>query len=283
MSSRCIFFLTNKKLGSSYLMGGVLSKYCDGICIDSGDWESLRSITNSYIVLVKKLIGYYDPNVIQHLRKQNNKIIYIVTDAFSVNQKGFKNIISQYRDLYDLVLFPSEHASNVFRNIVNSKVLYHLWDPQVTPTLVDKFKICYFGFLRPDKIHMLDHIDHIDSSSKAPGCSNFYNDLSKYTCHYSVRDSECSEYMYGTNTKLSTAAAAHCNIVCSRDRSFIELLSEYDYYVDSIEETPEMIDRAKKEYNSKKWRDNLNRLLTVKDRTSPEKIGMRLRSFVNEF
>ena len=79
-------FLTVPKLGSSYLMGEILSKYSEGICISYNNLDVIKNLSNKNIILVKKHIGSntYSPELIEHLRKRNNKIIYIVIDGFSV-------------------------------------------------------------------------------------------------------------------------------------------------------------------------------------------------------
>ena len=72
-------FLITPGLGSSYLMGVMLSKYANGTCYSKGAFGKLAKIKNSNIILVKKFIrdpgqgDGYDPDIIQTLKKNNNK------------------------------------------------------------------------------------------------------------------------------------------------------------------------------------------------------------------
>jgi hypothetical protein len=262
-------------------MGKVLSKFCDGVYIDSADRNRIRTISNNHIILVKASIGrYYDPNFINELKKRNNKIIYIVLDELSAWYDSFVRGIKLYHELYDLVLFPSKLTHNMFKDNVNSDVLYHMWDPKLKYNTSNNFNICYFGDIRPTKTIMVSGVDHVDCTG-VPGRSSFYEDLLKYSCHYSVRDSKWLEFKYGVNTKLATAAGTRSNIICSKDTSFIELLDDYDYYVDSIDDVGEIIARAKKEFGSKKWDNNLKKMEKIRRLTSPENVSSHLKKLVS--
>lgn len=278
-------FLTVPGLGSSYLMGEILSKYSDGTCIPYNDFNTIKNLKSKNIILVKKYIGsnIYSPELIEYLRKRNNKIIYIVIDGFSVNVSEFTKKIKLYSTLYDLVLFNTEFSLKQFNNIVNSNILRHLWDPNLKYNTCNNFNLCYFGSLRNDKIFLHNNINikEIDCSKKDKKA--FYRELLNYNCHYSVRGEDWSEYKYGVNTKLSSAAATNSNIVCSKDNAFIELLPQYDYYVDNnkVETIIDMINRCETEFGSKKWNDNLLKLKKIKEETDPRVIGKQLLSFLN--
>ena len=276
-----VYFLTEKGgAGSSYLMGNILSKYCNGRCVNGTDRESISQIKNSYVILIKKFIGFPDgrsnkPSMIEAIKKNNNKIVYIVNDSLSVYADQFKVSVKKYKHLYDLVLFPSKYACEVFSERINSDVIYHLWDPQLKPNTATKFSPCYFGIRRKDKVTMIDGISHINCAGR-PGQAKFYTDLLNYNCHYSVRKKGHTSYDYGVNTKLCTAAATNSNIICSKDNAFIDLLPDYNYYVNTVEEALEMLLRVNREYESKKWFDNLSKLQRVKDITSPHNVGRQL-------
>jgi hypothetical protein len=278
-------FLTVPGLGSSYLMGEILSKYSDGTCIPYNDFNTIKNLKSKNIILVKKYIGsnIYSPELIEYLRKRNNKIIFIVIDGFSVNVSEFTKKIKLYSTLYDLVLFNTEFSLKQFNNIVNSNILRHLWDPNLKYNTCNNFNLCYFGSLRNDKIFLHNNINikEIDCSKKDKKA--FYRELLNYNCHYSVRGEDWSEYKYGVNTKLSSAAATNSNIVCSKDNAFIELLPQYDYYVDNnkVETIIDMINRCETEFGSKKWNDNLLKLKKIKEETDPRVIGKQLLSFLN--
>lgn len=278
-------FLTVPGLGSSYLMGEILSKYSDGTCIPYNDFNTIKNLKSKNIILVKKYIGsnIYSPELIEYLRKRNNKIIFIVIDGFSVNVSEFTKKIKLYSTLYDLVLFNTEYSLKQFNNIVNSNILRHIWDPNLKYNTCNNFNLCYFGSLRNDKIFLHNNINikEIDCSKKDKKA--FYRELLNYNCHYSVRGEDWSEYKYGVNTKLSSAAATNSNIVCSKDNAFIELLPQYDYYVDNnkVETIIDMINRCETEFGSKKWNDNLLKLKKIKEETDPRVIGKQLLSFLN--
>lgn len=276
-------FLVNPKLGSSYLMGTVLSKYSNGECISIKNTDTIKQLKNKNIILIKNPIGsiIYDPNLILFLKKNNNKIIYLVVDSFSVKQINFCNLLRQYSSLYDLVLFCSNHAKNQFTNLVNTGVLFHIWDPAFNYNKNSKsFNICYLGLDRADKIFSLNQfpVDHVPASR--PG---LYRDSIKYNCHFSIRLPGSSEFLYGVNTKLSTAAATNSNIICSQDKSFVELMPEYDYYVEdvTVEAVLEMIARCKTEFGTKKWFNNLEKLAHIREITAPGIIGKQLLNHIN--
>lgn len=278
-------FLTVPGLGSSYLMGEILSKYSEGICIPYNDYNTIRNLKNKNIILVKKYIGssIYPPELIEFLRKKNNKIIYIVIDGFSVCENEFVEKLNKYRDLYDLVLFNTKSSLKKFDSIVNANILRHIWDPNLKYNTCNNFSLCYFGSLRNDKIFLDKNINIKIINCAKEDKKFFYKELLNYNCHYSVRGQDWSEYRHGVNTKLSTAAATNSNIICSKDNSFIELLPQYDYYIDNnqVETITNMINRCKTEFGSKKWNDNLLKLKKIKDETNPIIIGKQLLSFLN--
>lgn len=275
-------FLTVPGLGSSYLMGEILSQYSDGICIPYNDFKTIREIKNKNIILVKKYIGsnIYPPELFDYLRKKNNKIIYIVVDGFSVNTNDFTKKIKQYKSLYDLVLFNTESSLKQFSNVVNTGILRHIWDPNLKPNIKNEFSLCYFGSLRDDKIFLDNNIDikTIDCSSNNK--DGFYTELLKHNCHYSVRGNDWSEYKYGVNTKLSSAAATNSNIICSTDYAFREILPQYDYYIkdNRVDTILDMLNRCKSEFGSKNWYNNLSKLEKIKKMTDPVVIGQQLIS-----
>jgi len=278
-------FLTVPKLGSSYLMGEILSKYSEGICISYNNLDVIKNLSNKNIILVKKHIGSntYSPELIEHLRKRNNKIIYIVIDGFSVCGNQFIKKLNKYKSLYDLVLFNTKSSLKKFDSIVNANILRHIWDPNLKYNTSNSFNLCYFGLLRNDKIFLDNNINIKTINCAKKDKESFYRELLNYNCHYSVRGEDWSEYKYGVNTKLSSAAATNSNIVCSKDNAFIELLPQYDYYVDNnrVETIIDMINRCKREFGSKKWDDNLLKLKKIKEETDPRVIGKQLLSFLN--
>ena len=278
-------------------MGSMLSKYCNGIIINyprhkyrlqpPNDiiWREIEQIKNSYIVLIKHFITTtgkirFDPKVIRELKRNNNKIIYIVVDAIAKNEKLFRQEINKYANLYDLVLFGSNYQRDVFKDIVPSKVLYHLWDELLQPNKSKDFNMCYIGSTLPWKNYMLKCLD-IDIMEVTKHGEMKYEKIRDYNCHYSVREKNNQSWKYGVTSKIATAAATHSNILCSKDRCFIEVLPEYDYYISKIEEIPDMMEKMKKEFNTPPWYKNIERIKQLKERLSPTTIGKDFKNFIN--
>ena len=297
-------FLITPGLGSSYLMGVMLSKYANGTCYSKGAFDKLAKIKNSNIILVKKFIrdpgqgDGYDPNIIQTLKKNNNKIIYIVIDGFACEQSRkdtiFIDSIKKYKDLYDLILWPNKFTCEKYSHLGVSDTLYHLYDDKIKPNVAKEFNITYFGILRKDKVlfnekvkQKLNVIDCCGDPAKQkikPGCSSLTEELIKYSCHYSVRGKKFPEFTYGVNTKLSSAAASNANIICSRDKCFEELLPEYDYYIDDVnnDSINEMYNRCEREFGTKNWEKNLQLLEKVRKETAPKFIGNKLNELIKK-
>lgn len=277
-------FITIKKLGSSYLFGEVLSEYIpNSICIDDKEIKNkIKDIKNSNIFLIKKPIGTsYNPNHIYELRKNNNKIIYFIVDAYSVMKNEFLYLLKNYSNLYDLVLANNMNIIKDIKNIANNtNILLHPYDPRILKNNSRHFNICYFGIMRKDKILFDNNVSWVDCTVKNK--TKMYKLLSNFSCHYSVRGENWTEYIYGVNTKLSCAAASNSNIICSRDKSFTEILPKYDYYIDNIEPTTiiNMMQKCKRDFGSASWNKNLNRLEPIKKKTHPKKIANDLSKLV---
>ena len=286
-----IYFIVREGVGSHYLMGHVLSKYCGGISVDlvKGD---LESIYNSNIVLIKNCIGdIYNDLYIDKLRKRGNKIIYYVGDQLSTKKDEFLILLHHYSELYDLVLWPSKQVMAQMSNITNNDYLYHIWDPKIIPNDGKEFSICYCGTLRDSKAKLCTGLNIIEIYSnkiveslgyKYRKAALDYSELSKHSMHYSYRKKESPEYWFGTNTKLSTAAASNANILLSKDVAFLEILPEYDYYCEEFEDVIGVISKAKDDFNTKKWYDNLDKLTYIKELTSCEKISKELTSKISK-
>ena len=67
----------------------------------------------------------------------------------------------------------------------------------------------------------------------------------------------------------------------SRDIVFQELLPEYDYYCDNFDHIESVIEKARIDFQTKKWTNNLRKLLNVKQLTSCESIARRLLKLIN--
>ena len=99
-----------------------------------------------------------------------------------------------------------------------------------------------------------------------------------------MRGKKFPEFTYGVNTKLSSAAASNANIICSRDKCFEELLPEYDYYIDDVnnDSINEMYNRCEREFGTKNWIKNLQLLEKVKKETAPDIIGNKLNELIKK-
>lgn len=284
-----IYIIVRNGIGSHYLMGSVLAKYYEGITIDL-ERDSIDQITNSYIILIKNYIGelYKFESIIQ-LRQRGNKIIYYVGDMLSTQKDNLLNFLDRYHELYDLVLWPSKSVASQMSSKLNNDFLYHIWDPKIKKSLSQFFSICYCGTVRDSKAFLcpgLNIVDvygreYVESLGKYYRKAELdYNELSRHNMHYSFRHQNQTEYWFGTNTKLSTAAASNANIVLSRDIVFQELLPEYDYYCDDYDHIETVIEKARIDFGTKKWSKNLQKLSNAKQLTSCESIARRLGKLI---
>jgi len=289
--SKDIYFIVREGVGSHYLMGKVLSRYCGGLTIDL-EKDSFESIYNSNIVLIKNCIGeVFNDICISQLRNRGNKIIYYVGDMLSTQQDEFLKLVDHYAELYDLVLWPSKAVMSQMSNKTNNDYLYHIWDPKIIPNDGKEFSICYCGTLRDSKAELCPGLNVIDiySNKIIESLGKYfrkaemnYLELTKHSMHYSYRNKESSEYWFGTNTKLSTAAASNANIIMSRDVAFLELLPDYGYYCNNFEDVLGVIAKAKDDFNTKNWYDNLEKMSYVKEVTSCDRISKRFMQLISE-
>ncbi len=119
---------------------------------------------------------------------------------------------------------------------------------------------------------------------------------SKYSCHYAVRAPWVSNYHTQWNTKtggkVSTAAASGANIITSLDPCVRELIDEsYPYSIDTETEDfknnyklicSDMVEYARKTFNTKVWWDGLRMLEKVKERTTTERITLDYIDFMKD-
>jgi hypothetical protein len=155
-------------------------------------------------------------------------------------------------------------------------VLYHQWDPRYTPHRAGERQLAvgYLGLRRSlRQFGRLPGVECVDD--------DYFTQAQRFNCHLSLRESE-RDRLYKPGTKVSTAAACHAALITTRDESAREMLGEdYPYYTAADPASvADALARARATLGGALWRDALERLGEVRERTRIERIA---RDYVDYF
>lgn len=231
--------------------------------------RDLREVRDSILVFIKtsKL-----PDLIA-ARSRGNRLVLDVQDTV-VFKRWIKN-----RWLYHGLIFKNQRQLQDFAvpGALN-RVIYHQWDPRYVPNTVGdrEIRIAYLGLSR--SLSLWGHL---------PGVEYFDGDYFRrgleYNCHLSVREAG-KEFLYKPNCKVSTAAACEANLVTTRDESTVELLGpDYPYYAEpETESLIAALDKARNTFQGPEWKEGLERMRVVRERTAMNRIVDDYLSFFAE-
>ena len=255
------------------------------ILINSKDYKSINMITNSIIILVKKILPIH---IFKNMKLNNNTVIYDIIDS-GINRHLIDNIskynpqILQYIDYIDYLItinkYMNKYICKKLRHInkkCNVVTIYHHWDPNITDKNINnsKLNICYIGNNLNEMncmyLNNFKEIIHLGADITKVADYRYYN------CHYNIRNTNTLNYKFKSNIKLSTAACTGSNIITSSDNSITELLDDsYPYIIKGNVNTntvKQMILYVNNTYNTDIWYNALNEMKKVCEYTSIDRI-----------
>ena len=278
-----IIFRSYNEWGSSIMRG---KHVCDQLKILGYDSHSiigeskdisiqhkLKNIHDSVIVFIK----IYDKNELLKLKRNNNILILDIIDCISYGLFSLDNICESP---WDGIITPTIELISSINNInknINTVSIPHHWDKRhlININKYDRrfFSLAYIGETKDETSGFIfkNKIPELATINKKNGMMAV---SSKYTCHYSVRPRGSYYSLYKPNTKISTAAAVGSNIICSYDNSSLDLISvDYPYYTKSdIKSVLNMVKYAKETFGGTVWKQGLDMMAKLKQRTSLETI-----------
>src|SRR6185295_9266247 len=220
--------------------------------------SDLPALRDSILVFIKT-------SKVHHLwaaRRRGNRTVLDVQDTV-VFKRRIKN-----RWLFDGLIFKNRRQLEDFGSPKNlGRVIYHQWDPRYTLNRVadGPFRAAYLGLERSFPL-----------GGKIPGvdfyCDDYFVRALDYNCHLSYRPPG-RDFLYKPNCKVSTAAGCDANLVTTRDESTIEFLGEdYPFYIDEEEAIAPGIERARALFGGPEWREGLERMREIRERTRIDRI-----------
>jgi hypothetical protein len=220
----------------------------------------IASISGAVLVFIKTS-KWYD---LARARRRGNRTVLDVQDTV-VFKRRIKN-----RWLYDGLIFKNLRQLRDFASPRQAAaVVYHQWDPRYRPHQAGEreLKLAYLGLARSFSLY-----------AQMPGVTCFDDDYFRraldFNCHLSLRETR-KDFLYKPNCKVSTAAACGANLISTPDVSTVELLGEdYPYYTEAaLPAALATIERARAEIGGPAWREGLERMRAVRERTSIERIA----------
>lgn len=219
----------------------------------------IAALSDSVLVFIKTS-KWYD---LLRARRRGNRTVLDLQDTV-VFKRRIKN-----RRLYDGLIFKNRRQLDDFGDRRRlSAVIYHQWDPRYLPQSAGEteLRLAYVGLARSFSLW-----------EKVPGVTCFDDDYFRraldFNCHLSLRETR-RDFLYKPNCKVSTAAACAANLISTPDVSTVELLGEdYPYYTGAdLPQVLATIERARQGIGGAEWREGLERMREVRERTRIERI-----------
>lgn len=282
-----VIFRAPHRWGSSINRGEEISEHLQSQGYQSKYWDSpsltTQTGTNTLPSDIKDSIVVYLKFPVdkeyEQVKQNNNKILIDVIDCIGNNDYSLEQICNLSYFPLDGLIVPTEDLKNkvkILKPELEVEVLYHHWDKKHLQN-VDKYKndrnefrLAYIGspggHFHEEKI---DNLTAVYEWEKMTSTSPYY------TCHYSVRPKNDSQFLYKPNTKISVAAAVGANAVHSRDNALKKLLPyDYPYFTDSdLESVQKTAKYAEETFGSPIWNEGLEMMKDLKNRTSIERIA----------
>ena len=243
-------------LGADQISEGLRARGLEARAVYPGELAGLR---DSILVFIKTS-KIHD---LAGARRRGNRTVLDVQDTV-VFKRRIKN-----RWLFDGLIFKNRRQLADFGSPKHlSRVIYHQWDPRYAPNRVadGAFHAGYFGDER--SFPLWNRVPGVDFHSR-----DYFTQALGYNCHLSFRPAG-RDFLYKPNCKVSTAAACEANLVTTADESTLEFLGEdYPFYIDPREDaiTPGL-DRARDGFGGGEWREGLERMREVREKTRLDRI-----------
>jgi hypothetical protein len=268
-----ITFIKSNKHGSGIELGDNISytintKYESRSIHKKYLIENINDIKNNIIVFIK----YIDYSLVEQLKNQNNKIYFFIVDDYpSVNNASSLDgiIYSNNQQRLDF---------NQFFTTQNNHIYYHHYSPFYNNILSKNKNIGYF--VAPENIsNKLKNINIVEIHTNF---NEYKNYISEYFFHIEYRDKNCKHFLYKPCTKLSTSSFAESVFICSKDKSYIELLpNDYPFF---LTEDMDNIDMVLEKFINSRGTDyfkySIDIILKLKNKLSIHNTSNKLLEFL---
>lgn len=280
--ARPVYFVKYYDKGSTVLGGEQISAALRALGVESRTIypNEIAPLRGAILVFVKTSRWWH----LWEARRHGNAVVLDVQDTICFKRR-IKNA-----HLLDGLIFKNRRALEDFATgRAHSAVIYHQWDPRHGPHRagLDDLAPAYLGHPRSlPRSGALPGVTVINEESlRAAGrYEDFFIEGRRFNCHVSIRE-PIREFLYKPNTKVSTAAACHANLVTTPDESSIELLGpDYPFYTDVDESSIcRTLRLARESIGGALWQRGLARMAEVRERTRIERIAMDYVEFFRHF
>ena len=298
------FVVANEWTGTAHGRGTMVSDYLQkhGYTSDCFVREVPTNLVDSIFIFIK----FYDRDLAERLKSQNNIVLLDVLDGYNKNNfrpPGVANspIITSptapfIEDYFNGYIFSVRQLLSDVKHLLPSdtinEVIYEKFDPQVLKykNAMEKSEIPYkfrLGFIGAP-----ENILHWGNSQIRESLTAVYDfaEQPKYapyfTCHYSVRIENSADFLYKPTSKLCTAAGAGANIIHTRDSSIVEIIGpDYPYYTTSdAKAVLSTIEFARESFEGAPWREGLEMMAIAKERLNIDRIcGVDYIKYLGQF
>jgi hypothetical protein len=265
---RPVYFVKYYDKGSTVLAGDQIAAALRdaGVTSRTIGPRDLPSVSDAILVFIKTS-RWLD---LLRARRRRNRLVLDVHDTV-VFKRRIKHALA-----FDGLIFRSVRALRDFGSSRRlDRVIYHQGDPRYGPHAAGAggLRVAYFGQER--SFPLWNQVPGVDCYSPGGDCfpDAFFEHARRYNCHLSVRRPG-RESRYKGNAKVSTAAVCEASLVTTRDDAAVELLGDdYPYFTGpELASVVETVDLVRRTFNGPAWRESLDRLRTVKARTSLPRI-----------
>lgn len=225
-----------------------------------------ENVSGETVVFVKEA----DPDLVIKASTDGARIIYDPIDQFAYKERlGWKH----WYYFVDTVICYSEEMEKLALGWFKKTVIIpHQWDARLTDTApVDRFRPGYIG-----RTFNCQHAILGSGIGVISEPSDMLQWASSFNCHVSIREPDSLEAKCKPATKVATAAAVGAVIITSKDSATRALLPDsYPYWCESVSAFPDVLDKAKAEFNGPEWNKALEMMDDVKDKTSLETVARK--------
>jgi hypothetical protein len=286
------FLVENTSLASSVMRGGQVAAemlrqgvFAQVIDLSDQGVERAGRIKNGIVVFIKNTLKGLTP-LMPELKRRNNFLVWDPIDGL-LDLKDDPGL-----GMVDGVIFSNERSVREYRHFLgpdcNFHVISHHWDPRCRPNTAGSFKLVFLGDPTPENIAQ-EHIDNVAGltletvkAARDVKDKDLFSRMTAYSCHFSVRKEESASFIYKPAPKIAMASAMRANIILSRDYSNLEVLDRsYPFYTSAkLDDVLRVTACARDSYGTRAWRDALDMMAAVRERTSLPKIA---KDYINHF
>lgn len=282
--------------GSLMLKGFQLANYLEGECVSLSTSDILK-IKDTNIILLGNMSRGLNLSVenLIHLKQNNNTIIIDpIDDLCYLSQTDLQSELEKYNNI-DGVIYPNTYAQKYFSEYYpkgnQSISIAHHYDDNFNKIYIPKnrkFDVVYGGnkynntFLNNSPHWLKTYFIKNYNDFK----DNIFNILINSPLHFNHRFSNTIDYYFKPATKLAVSAACESPIITTSDKAYVDLLPEdYPLFIksDNINEVEEKFDLAKNIYNTNKWKELIEIMKEIKEKTSPLYISSLYLKYLKQF